>query len=281
MIVKKIIFQIKNKRNLIMKKLLIILVVLFSSVFSQWTITDYYGIDSLGYGVGWRYYNHKLDFQFRTGLTGGSSMIKYEKGNMSYKSLFNDEVIVRCRVFGGSVHALVELYNDLNPSVASNVVTLPATGNSENYTFLLPAGVINFNRIRILFGYFPYEYGTRTITIDSIYTRNGVSIENPYWYSPTGIQDEEVNLSEFTLSQNYPDPFNPETKISFNLPTNQIVNVIVYNQIGQEVAVLASGEFLAGKHFLKFDARHQPSGIYFCKVEAGPFKKTLKMILLK
>lgn len=281
MIFKKIIFQIKNKRNLIMKKLLIILVVLFSSVFSQWTITDYYGIDSLGYGVGWRYYNHQLNLQFRTGRPDGTPRVKYEK-YVGQKALVNgDEVIIRCQVIGGSVHALVELYDNLNPSVASNVVTLSATGNYGNYNFILPAGAINFNRIRILWGYFPYEYGTRTILIDSIYTKNGVSIENPYWFTPTGVEEEGLKLSEFSLNQNYPNPFNPETNISFNLPTNEFVNVVVYNQIGQEVAVLASGEFLAGKHSLKFDAHQLPSGIYFCKVTAGTVKKTLKMILLK
>lgn len=266
---KKIIFSI-----------IILSIFLIPSTFGQWVITDMYGIDSLGYGSGWRYYNHKLDYQFRTGLTAGQSMIKYEKF-LPQKNLFNDEVIVRCKVSGGGIHAMVELYNDLNPSVASNVVTLSAIGNSENYNFLLPAGAINFNRIRILFGYFPYEFGVRTISIDSIYTRNGVTIENPYWYSPTGVEEEVFKLSEFSLNQNYPNPFNPETIISFNLPTNQIVNVVVYNQVGQEVEVLASGEFLAGNHSLKFDARHQPSGIYFCKVRTPTSKKIIKMVLTK
>lgn len=184
-----------------MKKLLIILVLLISSVFSQWNITDYYGIDSLGYGSGWRYYNHGLEYQFRTGLTSGQPMIKYEKF-VGLKQLVNgDEVIIRCKVIGGSIHALVELYNDLNPSVASNIVTLSATGNYGNYNFLPPAGAINFNRIRILWGYFLYEYGVRTILIDSIYTKNGVSIENPYWFTPTTVEEEGSKLKDFFKSK--------------------------------------------------------------------------------
>ena len=263
-----------------MKKFIIILVLLISSVFSQWTITDQYGIDSLGYGSGWRYYNHKLEFQFRTGLTGGQSMIKYEKYT-GLKSLFNDRVLILIKGDGGPVHLMAEFFKDLNPSQASNVVTLNSTGGYQILEIIIPQGVVEFNRIRILFGYFPYEYGTRTITIDSIYTRNGVSIENPYWFTPTTVEEEGLKLSEFSLNQNYPNPFNPETKISFTLPTNEFVNAVVYNQIGEVVAILADREFIAGKHYVNFDARHQPSGIYFCKVEAGPFKKTLKMILLK
>jgi Secretion system C-terminal sorting domain len=86
---------------------------------------------------------------------------------------------------------------------------------------------------------------------------------------------------EYTLSQNYPNPFNPSTKIDFSVPGNEVVNIIVYNSLGQEVAVLMNKELTAGHYSVNFDAKGLASGIYIAKMTAGNFVGIKKMNLLK
>ena len=98
----------------------------------------------------------------------------------------------------------------------------------------------------------------------------------------TGIkQTIELTPKNFSLSQNYPNPFNPSTTINFALPKSEKVSVKIFNQLGQQVAVLANGDFSAGNHQLNFDGAGLSSGIYYYRIEAGSFTQTKKMILMK
>ncbi len=101
-------------------------------------------------------------------------------------------------------------------------------------------------------------------------------------YIVAGVKYEaELTPKEFSLSQNYPNPFNPSTKIDFNLPEASKVRITVYNQLGQQVAELADGEYTAGKHELNFYGTNLASGVYYYRIIAGSFVRTKKMILLK
>jgi Secretion system C-terminal sorting domain len=98
----------------------------------------------------------------------------------------------------------------------------------------------------------------------------------------TGIQKTvELNPSGFSLSQNYPNPFNPSTKIGFTLPKEEKVRIVVYNQLGQQIALLSNGILQQGFHEVNFNASNLPSGIYFYRIEAGGLTQTRKMVLLK
>lgn len=97
----------------------------------------------------------------------------------------------------------------------------------------------------------------------------------------TGINTLAGVPKEFMLSQNYPNPFNPSTNIKFDIPKNSLVQLIIYNEIGKEVAVLVNKEMPAGKYETKWNAEHCASGIYFYKLSAGDLSETKKMILLK
>lgn len=100
---------------------------------------------------------------------------------------------------------------------------------------------------------------------------------------PIGISNIGTEIPKvYSLQQNFPNPFNPVTKIRFELPESNNVTLKVYNSIGQLVAVLANNEFTtAGIKEVNFNASSLPSGVYFYSLEAGNFSQTKKMMLVK
>jgi hypothetical protein len=86
---------------------------------------------------------------------------------------------------------------------------------------------------------------------------------------------------DFALHPAYPNPFNPTTTISFDLPLQSKVSMNIYNILGQRVAVLMNGYALPGTHRLLWDASDLPSGIYFVRMESGKSMQTQKVVLLK
>jgi hypothetical protein len=98
----------------------------------------------------------------------------------------------------------------------------------------------------------------------------------------TSVQERiDVTPQTYELSQNYPNPFNPTTQITFSVPREGYAKLTVYNAIGQEVAVLADGNFGAGTYRVAFDAASLPSGSYFYRIQAGDFSSIKKMMLVK
>jgi hypothetical protein len=86
---------------------------------------------------------------------------------------------------------------------------------------------------------------------------------------------------EYSLNQNFPNPFNPTTTISYALPTSGLVTLKIYNVLGQEVKALVNAVQEAGTYNATFDASQLSSGVYFYKLEAGSFTSVKKMMLLK
>jgi hypothetical protein len=97
----------------------------------------------------------------------------------------------------------------------------------------------------------------------------------------TGIAPAEPVPQKFSLSPNYPNPFNPSTTIDFTLPKAAQVQLKVYNLLGQEVATLVNGTVAPGSHSVKFNGTNLASGVYLYKIVAGDFVSTRKMLLLK
>ena len=91
--------------------------------------------------------------------------------------------------------------------------------------------------------------------------------------------------TEYSLSQNYPNPFNPETTIQFALPEVSQVRIEVMNVLGQRIAVLSDQSLPVGYHIVRWDGKtasgeKASSGVYFCRMQAGDYIKTIKMMLL-
>lgn len=98
-----------------------------------------------------------------------------------------------------------------------------------------------------------------------------------------GINNEQTILNNFVLYQNYPNPFNPETNIRFNLGKREIVSLIIYDYLGNEIAILFNDEKMPGSHEIKFDPKtlHLASGVYFYQLKTQSFAQTKKMVYLK
>jgi hypothetical protein len=87
--------------------------------------------------------------------------------------------------------------------------------------------------------------------------------------------------NKYYLSQNFPNPFNPETRISFTLPEKQLVSLRVYNMLGELVEELVNGPREAGSYTITFDASNLSSGIYIYRIQTDNFAENKKMNFLK
>ena len=91
----------------------------------------------------------------------------------------------------------------------------------------------------------------------------------------------ELVPSEFFVSQNYPNRFNPSTKLCYTITQSGLVTLKVYDVLGNEVATLVNESKTAGEYEVEFNAATIASGIYFYRLQSGDFVETKKMILLK
>ncbi len=131
------------------------------------------------------------------------------------------------------------------------------------------------------------EVDTVNNQVSAMVTETGV-----YALFTTDIQtdvddDELVTLPKrFRIQQNFPNPFNPTTIISYSLPTKAEVTIVIYNVVGQKVKVFDQGQQSAGEYSVTWNAtdtrgKEVASGMYFYKVTAGDFSASRKMVLLK
>lgn len=121
----------------------------------------------------------------------------------------------------------------------------------------------------------------------------GINFENEIMYSNDGWETASLQFSftvdvedeykevYFNLTQNFPNPFNPSTKIKYTILNAGNVSLIVYDALGKEIATLVNEEKPTGKYEVEFNAANLTSGIYFYQLKAGSFVETKKMILLK
>ena len=104
--------------------------------------------------------------------------------------------------------------------------------------------------------------------------------------SLTSITQTSTEIPDvFKLYNNYPNPFNPVTKIKFDIPAvsgNSVpVKIAVYNLLGEEVTVLTDKQIQPGSYEVNFDASMHSTGVYFYRIQAGEFTDVKKMILIK
>ncbi|MBN2425232.1 MAG: SMP-30/gluconolactonase/LRE family protein [Calditrichaceae bacterium] len=101
-------------------------------------------------------------------------------------------------------------------------------------------------------------------------------------YSKISAPDKKnQKLKSFRLNKVYPNPFNPATKISYELPKASRVELSIYNLLGQRLDTLVSETQAAGSYEYQWRANDMPSGVYFCRLNADGFSASRKMILIR
>lgn len=215
--------------------------------------------------------------------------------------------------FSGTDAATVR-YSQITPNVpnlffpSNNALNQPVSLNliwnrslcAANYTIQLAADSL-FSSIII----------NDTTLTDTLRLVSGLNYSTNYWWKvnartaagtsaysqirkfrtqePVGIQTITSEIpKEYRLFANYPNPFNPATKIKFAIPQTSRslwealgVELYVYNSIGQLVSTLVNLQLTPGTYEVEWDASNYTSGVYFYKLSAGVFEETKKMILLK
>jgi len=118
---------------------------------------------------------------------------------------------------------------------------------------------------------------------DLQYRLKQIDYDGSYEYSVVISPDVETDLlpDQFSISNNYPNPFNPLTRINYHLPKEDFVSVRIFDIDGREVQTLVDQDQPPGNYQLAFNAADLASGVYFCQISAGRQTKQIKMLLMK
>ncbi len=114
-----------------------------------------------------------------------------------------------------------------------------------------------------------YQYRLKQIDFDGTFEYSNI------------VEAEILPPAIFSLEQNFPNPFNPSTKISWQSPVNSHQTLKIYDVLGNEVATLVNEYRTAGKYEAEFNANNLASGIYYYQLKVGEFVQTKKMVLIK
>jgi len=231
-------------------------------------------------------------------------------------SVFNSNRLGNYNIYG-----VINFYN--NTRVQENLVTKPGTKNSNFDSFIYPiitddngslvfqakAHIETKDSVKIKFGSYFTEQDSIAVN-DSNYSANlsmnkGMALgnfakiwvvfnkdssafSNLYGKSISVIISKIIKTGNeiaetFSLHQNFPNPFNPETKINFNVPSgnNSPVKLIIYDALGQEVEQILNQQLDGGSYQLTWNAENFAGGVYFLKLISADFSDTKKLILLK
>jgi glucose/arabinose dehydrogenase len=126
------------------------------------------------------------------------------------------------------------------------------------------------------------EYYWRVLVTDgTVSTASATYRELNVAFVKPGADVSDKTSEASVLEQNFPNPFNPSTYIKYTIPKSGHVKLVVFNLLGQEVAVIFEGTQAAGMYEFEFKSGELPSGIYFYRIQAPDFIETKKMIVTK
>jgi aminopeptidase N len=184
---------------------------------------------------------------------------------------------------------LVVIYNQDGEQDMLSPDDHPGTSICFNYMGSGAAAIRHEGDYRVLY----FGYGLEDTRSDnpSCLSPYQLMDRSLHWFrGTTPVEPEDVSVvwvpGSFALAQNHPNPFNASTRIAFQVPEDSRVELTVFNVRGQEVRTLLDKDLGAGSHALIWDGtdhrgRDVASGLYFCEMRAGDFKKTMKMLMLR
>ncbi len=164
---------------------------------------------------------------------------------------------------GGAFHL------EINSADLTGLIETPGTGGWGYYQIIVK------NNIRLEAG----EHILRFYADEGDFNIDNIIFT---YQSETGVDDKTLQNLSFRLNNNYPNPFNPATTISFALPEKGNVNLKIFDVTGKEIKrVLTNTLMESGEHRLKIDMSGFTSGVYFYQISFNNFIQTKKMTLLK
>lgn len=235
----------------------------FESDWASWTVTNAYdkAIRTSGAKEGSKY--AEINAWNRSNVTLTQSGFTVTGGTVYTLSLWAVNTFTRRTI-------TVSLVNtSTGATLASRVITITWDWAQYNTTLTPNASASNAT--------FKITFPRYTTSLDGIDLRRqlakaiGNELETETVISP----------KTYALYQNHPNPFNPTTTFNFDLPERSQAKLAVYNILGQEVAVVANGIWMAGAHSVAWNASMLPSGVYFYTMEAGRFRAVRKLLILK
>ena len=157
-------------------------------------------------------------------------------------------------------------------TVTIGIFPIKATGDWQVYASNTviggnPVNITSGNKINII----RLEFNTGGLNV------NWIGFED----ATTSVINQNGLPTKFNLSQNYPNPFNPSTTISYSIPKASHIKLEIFNTLGQKVTTLVDEFKSAGNYKTEWKASTFASGIYYYRMQAGEFKETKKLILLK
>lgn len=200
---------------------------------------------SNGYNVGWINNNEWLTYTVTVAQTG----------------VYNIGVNVAAQSAGGSIIMLMDNV------VIGSILQVPATGGWQSWQ------MVQNNNVQL-------TAGTHTLMLK--FYNGGFNFSNvEFTFVPTDAEENNDTPVEFSLGQNFPNPFNPETSITFSLPEKGNVHLAVYDVTGSLVRTLLAGEMESGSHTVRMHTGGMKSGVYIYVLEAGRNRAVRKMTFLK
>jgi len=202
-------------------------------------------------------YDHSLDYFFQEWIYGEN----YPKYNVNWRNTF---------VNGNKFQIDLNLTQEVNsePSFFTMPIQIKVNTNLNDTTVTI------FNNAQ-----------SQDFQIEIIGNPKTIEFDPGNWILndvPDGPGTEILPIpGEYSLDQNFPNPFNPSTTIRFELLQKEFVTIKVFDILGKEVATLVNEQKEAGRYDVDFNAAGLNSGIYFYRIEAGSFAETKKMIFLK
>jgi hypothetical protein len=151
----------------------------------------------------------------------------------------------------------------------------------NNINNFVTVGFVNGKGSSAEINYYSFFDNPQLSGVNQIYYRlKQVDFDGTFSYSDVVSVNFDVP-AEFVLSQNFPNPFNPSTRISYFVSQESFVSIKVYDFLGREVKTLVGENLPIGSYDVVFDVSNLPSGTYFCTMIAENFSETKKMIVLK
>jgi hypothetical protein len=163
----------------------------------------------------------------------------------------------------GSVHALVAIGKNLFASIGGFGIYYADANTGKWVSTDIPESMVFSLAV----------YGK------NLYAGSGTSVwRRPISEMVTGLEDNDMHVSDFTLAQNFPNPFNANTIIEYSLSLPSHVSLFICNTQGQTIDLIDEGIKPSGRYMINFDSTDLPSGIYYCKLTAGNQTKGIKMV---